>query len=272
MKKNLFFALMAVVGIMVSDFAHSQTIGTMTFTVKTKAYGGDYTPKNVVAIWLSNPSGTFVRTFKLMAITQKNKLVKWGMAASNNTTNAITGATLTSHQTHSVTWDCKNLSGSIMPNGNYTVWIEFTERNSTVSNPGPFTSVTFTKGPVSQHLTPAGNTYFENISLNWVVDTTVAVEKTSLQENTGFECYPNPFTSLTTAGFYIPAEDHVTLNVYDVKGSLVKNLSDCRMSPGSHYIEWNGTTANGEIASPGVYYVKFTAGNVTRTQKILFLK
>ena len=80
-----------------------------------------------------------------------------------NVVDAITGATLTSHTTHNVSWDCLDLDGNIVPDGEYTIWVEFTEKHAQ----GPLYSLNFTKGPDAQIFTPSDETYFKDIELEF---------------------------------------------------------------------------------------------------------
>jgi PKD repeat protein len=139
------------------------TGGILTFTVRTVTDNGTYSPKHVLAIWVEDANG-FVKTRKAMANQRKQYLYTWKAASNYNVVDAITGSTLTSHQTHTVTWNCTDLSGSIVPDGDYTVWVEFTDKHSQ----GPIYNITFTKGPDSQSFSPADQTYFKDIQLDFV--------------------------------------------------------------------------------------------------------
>lgn len=137
--------------------------GELTFTVRTVTQNGTYAPKNVFVIWIEDADG-FVKTRKAMANQRKQYLYTWKDASNYNVVDAITGSTLTSHQTHTVTWDCTDLDGNIVPDGDYTVWVEFTEKHAQ----GPLYSLSFTKGPDAQSISPADETYFKDIQLDFV--------------------------------------------------------------------------------------------------------
>jgi PKD repeat protein len=137
--------------------------GELTFTVRTVTQNGTYAPKNVFAIWIEDADG-FVKTRKAMANQRKQYLYTWKAASDYNVVDAITGSTLTSHQTHTVAWDCTDLDGNIVPDGNYTVWVEFTEKHAQ----GPLYSLTFTKGPNAQSISPEDQPYFKDIQLDFV--------------------------------------------------------------------------------------------------------
>lgn len=271
---KLFVLLILIAGMSGQGSLRSQTVGNLTFKVTTKAYGGTgtFSPKNVVAIWLANPSGTFVRTFKLDANAQKNKLVKWVLASNNNVVDAITGVTLLTHQTHTITWNGRDLSGNALPDGNYTVWVEFTEKNSTVSNPGPSASVAFAKGTAVQHLAPADNTYFQGITLDWIPDTSAAVDNLNLTTNGKFQCFPNPFNSSTSVNFSITNHQKVKVDIFNVSGKWLRNVADENMAPGNHALVWDGKNETGEKVASGIYYIRLSEGSESYERKILLVK
>ena len=143
------------------------TDGTLTFTVRTVSYGGSYAPRNAGAIWVTNSSNQFVKTIKIWAQSYRSKLVKWVASSGNNTTGAITSASLNSHQLHTVTWNGTNTSNVAVPDGDYKINVEFAEHNATTNNPGKYKYVTFTKSAVAVDITPANETYFTNMHLTW---------------------------------------------------------------------------------------------------------
>jgi PKD repeat protein len=137
--------------------------GELTFSVRTVTQNGTYAPKHVLAIWVEDAGG-FVKTRKAMANQRKQYLYTWKAASNYNVVDAITGPTLTSHQTHTVSWNCTDLNGGIVPDGEYTIWVEFTEKHAQ----GPLYSINFTKGPNAQSITPPDQTYFKDIQLEFV--------------------------------------------------------------------------------------------------------
>jgi len=136
--------------------------GELTFTIRTVTAGGNYSPKHVLAIWIEH-SGDFVKTRKAMANQRKQYLYTWKNASNYNVVDAITGATLTSHQTHTISWDCTDLDGNILPDGDYDVITEFTDKHAQ----GPLYTLSFTKGPDAISLSPPDETYFKDIALEF---------------------------------------------------------------------------------------------------------
>jgi flagellar hook assembly protein FlgD len=152
-------------GIYVNE--NRNTDGTLTFTVRTVSYNGNYAPNNSGAIWITNASNQFIKTIKVWAIPYRYTLVKWIASSQNNTTGAITGASLTSHQTHTITWNGTNASNTQVADGDYKVNIEFTEHNATTNNPGKYKTITFTKSSEPIDVMPANDTYFRDMHLVW---------------------------------------------------------------------------------------------------------
>ena len=140
----------------------ASTDGTVTFSVQTVTNGATYSPKNVLAIWVKDAQGNFVISRKVMAANRKQHLVKWVASSNNNVVNATTGATLPNHQTHNISWDCRDVNGNLVPDGTYEIWVEYTSRNSASGGAvGPFTKVTFTKGLDIVSITVPDETYFQ---------------------------------------------------------------------------------------------------------------
>jgi hypothetical protein len=82
--------------------------------------------------------------------------------------------------------------------------------------------------------------------------------------------FPNPFNPVTTLRFDIPEtinSSFVFLNIYDIKGRMVEKLVEGSMLPGSHYVKWDA-----KQFSSGVYFVKLTYDNQSRSQKLILLK
>lgn len=141
----------------------STTGGELTFTIRTVTAGGNYSPKHVLAIWIEN-DGDFIKTRKAMANQRKQYLYTWKNASNYNVVDAITGSTLTTHQTHTVSWDCTDLDGDIVPDGEYDVYAEFTDKHAQ----GPLYTLSFTKGPDGVSFSPADETYFKDIELDFI--------------------------------------------------------------------------------------------------------
>jgi hypothetical protein len=83
---------------------------------------------------------------------------------------------------------------------------------------------------------------------------------------------PNPFNPTTRIRYEVGTRSQVSLDVFDVRGGLVKRVVSEEKGPGSYTVEWDGTNANGERVSTGVYFYRLTAGTFTETRKMVLLK
>ena len=91
----------------------------------------------------------------------------------------------------------------------------------------------------------------------------------------GFELaqnYPNPFNPTTTIDFSLPEAQHVTLEVVNIQGQVVRTLVDDVRSAGDHSVEWDATSDNGNRVASGVYFYRLSAGDHVASRKMTFLK
>ncbi|KAA3597653.1 MAG: T9SS C-terminal target domain-containing protein [Calditrichaeota bacterium] len=84
--------------------------------------------------------------------------------------------------------------------------------------------------------------------------------------------FPNPFNPNTQINFQIAKTQDVKLEVYNLKGELVKELVNENLSKGSHSTNWDGTDSFGNQVSSGTYFYKISAGTFTQTNKMILLK
>ncbi len=84
--------------------------------------------------------------------------------------------------------------------------------------------------------------------------------------------YPNPFNPETTINFSINEPGKVELNVYNIKGQLVKTLVNDFRSSGSHSVVWHGKNNNNKSVASGVYFYRIKTDNYTKTHKAILMK
>lgn len=227
-KAKTFLVLFIIVISGLSGKLHSQTTdGKMTFTVKTVTANGDFSPKHVLAIWVEDETG-FVLTQKLAGDKRKEYLYTWKGVSGENVVDAITGETLESHGRHTVYWNCTDVNGDIVPDGTYTVIVEFTEAHKQ----GPSTKVSFSKGADSVSLTLADETNFVDIALSFEPFTTTGFMDSHMDTP---QIYPNPTNGIVM----INLNDHseiCTLSIFEINGNL-RYLSKVK-GPGTHPVSF----------------------------------
>ena len=89
--------------------------------------------------------------------------------------------------------------------------------------------------------------------------------------------YPNPFNPETWIPYQLSKDVEVTLAIYNVQGTLVRQLALGHQPAGFYHsrsraVHWDGKNAFGERVASGVYFYTFTAGDFTTTGKMLILK
>jgi hypothetical protein len=130
--------------------------------VTTATNNGTYAPRNVGVVWITNGSGTFVKTLELWAKEREFELDTWARdtlnaGATGNTVDAITSATALVHIAHTSSWNCADFNGRAVPDGPYQVHFEMTESN----DPGVTDVVTFVKGPARATIAPPDTPTFK---------------------------------------------------------------------------------------------------------------
>lgn len=84
--------------------------------------------------------------------------------------------------------------------------------------------------------------------------------------------YPNPFNRRTTISYTLPTDTKVSLQIYNMQGQLVQTLTDEFKSAGNHSSEWNGKSATGNMASPGVYIYRLKAGAYQEAKRLIMTR
>ena len=93
-------------------------------------------------------------------------------------------------------------------------------------------------------------------------DDVTLVEEYKLSEN-----YPNPFNPSTSISYSLTDNNQVRVEIYNINGKLVETLVNEYQTAGLHQIMWN---AAGQ--SSGVYFIKVTAQNLSKMQKVVYIK
>lgn len=113
------------------------------------------------------------------------------------------------------------------------------------------------------------STFLGPITVSSVTD----VETNPLPNNFALHhSYPNPFNPTTTIRFDLPRSSHVSIQIYDVQGRLVKDLINDMKPAGAHAIVWDATNNQAMPVSSGLYYIKMRAGDYQNVKRLMFLK
>jgi hypothetical protein len=83
---------------------------------------------------------------------------------------------------------------------------------------------------------------------------------------------PNPFNPRTWVTVEHAAGVALRINVYDLRGRLVRTLHDAPAAGPQTTVVWDGADEGGQAAASGVYFVEARVGNERRTRKVAFVR
>lgn len=239
------------------------TPGTLDVSVTTLPNGIDFSPKHILAIWIEDGSGNFVKTLKLNADKRKQYLYTWNTKSSGNTTDATTGATLGLHTTHSVSWPCTNTTGVVVDDGNYSVWIEYTSEHAQ----GPITSIDFNKATDNVTFQPTDETYFIDMDLVYTPESTIGINNSSISYK--LEVYPVPASEQLFIDISLPSSRQTSIKIYQSDMRLVNIIWDGDISAGEHRFSWDLNSVNGAKVAAGTYFMVVSGSNLLSTRQIV---
>ena len=99
-----------------------------------------------------------------------------------------------------------------------------------------------------------------------------------------YQNFPNPFNPVTVIRFDVPGRvegsgetysatsSRVVINVYNVRGRLVKRLVDRSMPAGPAQVTWDGKSDSGAAVSSGIYFLRMITGQQRHTLKMVLLR
>ncbi len=156
------------------------TMGTVTVQFTTVSYDGEYAPLNYGAVWFEDGSGKFLKTAKRWAGTvHASDLVGWTKASGGwgsifggggnaaDMMDAMSSATIRTHQMHTVTWNMMDAQKQLVPDGEYVAKIEMTESRAR-DRAGPLLEIKFTKGAMPQMVEVPNNASFTGVMLRYM--------------------------------------------------------------------------------------------------------
>ena len=84
--------------------------------------------------------------------------------------------------------------------------------------------------------------------------------------------YPNPFNASTVIQFERAQGGPTTLEIYDIRGRLVRRLWDGPLSAGGYSLRWDGRDDSGASVATGIYLSRLGYAREMRVQKMLLLR
>ncbi len=156
--------VIALVVALTSTVARADVSATFTTTPN----GGQFAPRNIVAVWIESQAGTFVKTIGRYAATRKQHLVAWNLKAGTNDVDAVSGATRSNHTAPlTVTWNLRDKQNALVPDGTYTIRMELADDNSNAAGQNHQGTFTFVKGTAPQQQTGLTSGGFTGVSIDF---------------------------------------------------------------------------------------------------------
>jgi hypothetical protein len=238
----------------------SQTAGNFTFSVTTTSTGG-FTPKHILAIWIEDNSASFVKTKVLYSsVSNLDHLGNWISKTGSNTVDAISGATLTTHGNISFIWNGTNISGIVVPDGTYTVWVEMAWASSLTTGKS-INSFSFTKGPAAFNSNPASTANLNGISLTWTPGASAINNETATSD---FRVFPNPAQGFLNIDFKRP-----------LAGCVIQIINDAGvqvLNERLYDVQIGIKTIDISSLAPGIYYITFHMPDKNITSRIIKMR
>ncbi|MFQ5648303.1 MAG: tandem-95 repeat protein [bacterium] len=84
--------------------------------------------------------------------------------------------------------------------------------------------------------------------------------------------YPNPFNPETNILYALPQDAKVKLEIYNVRGQLVRTLVNEVQTAGFKRIRWQGNDSSGILVGSGVYFMRLEVGSQKFSRRIILQK
>ncbi len=192
------------------------------------------------------------------------------------------GETLSSTVPHEITWDvagtdnatvnCQSVDIRLSTDGGYTY--PTTLLAGTANDGSELVTLPDIDTPDARVMVAAADNVFFDISDDdFTITTTVAVGDVSAGGGPHLlGNRPNPANPATVISFEVAEAGDASLRIYDSAGRLVAVLVDGFTEAGAHRVTWDGRDADGRRASPGVYFGRLRAGQVTSQRKMILTR
>jgi flagellar hook assembly protein FlgD len=72
--------------------------------------------------------------------------------------------------------------------------------------------------------------------------------------------------------FELPTASEVAINIYNIRGQLVRRLANETLPAGVHAIQWDALDDSGVRVSSGLYIYQLRAGSFTATKRMTLMK
>ncbi len=100
-------------------------------------------------------------------------------------------------------------------------------------------------------------------------DVTLSTDE-ALADRIGLSLFPNPFSAEVIFAFDLNESGAVSLEILDMTGRVVSQVSDQVYGNGPREIRWNGTSGEGQPLVPGAYFYRLSIAGKTTAGKLMY--
>ena len=84
--------------------------------------------------------------------------------------------------------------------------------------------------------------------------------------------YPNPFNPTTTISFDLAVDSIVSIEIFNIRGQKIRQLTNDFFEIGHHQVIWNGTDNFGNAVSSGMYFYRMTTDEFSAVKRMVLMK
>lgn len=84
--------------------------------------------------------------------------------------------------------------------------------------------------------------------------------------------YPNPFNPELNIAFGLKTKQAISIEIYNMRGQLVRRLVESEVVAGRHRVKWNGKDELGNACSAGMFFIRMTTPTEVFTRKAVMMK
>lgn len=167
MKRRLWTIGLAMVALLAARplAAPAQTDGSLRFRYTVTDPSGNYSAF-ICAAWVDGTGTNHIKSRQWSTSSRRGYLYTFIREAKSNNVDAVSGGTYSGTKVFTNTWNCRDLTNNLIPDGSYQLRLEMTDRNS--QGPiSPNNHIRFTKGSSAWTNTYPGTNQFSNIEVLW---------------------------------------------------------------------------------------------------------
>jgi hypothetical protein len=212
--RKILIVMVWVLLLMVSVISTEAQELKISFT-PTEINGAHYSPNHIFAVWIKDSNNNYIKTLMIYAGTRKSYLYTWKSSSGGDVTDAITGATVSSFNSYTITWNLKDYKNNNVTGSSFKLCMEMTSDHVQ----GPYREIDFSTLGGDFTTIPADGENFKNITLTYTAGTTGT--GTTFQTENYLKIFPNPSTGYLYADIRLEQSSETIISVYNLNNRLM---------------------------------------------------